>query len=190
MRKDLFNKMAELPVGYYDTHSVGDILSRMTYDIDTINTSLSNDFIQVLTSIVTIIGSLWMMILISPPLLLVFGLTIPMSILLTKFMTGKFRPLFRKRSAKLGELNGFVEEIISGQQTIKVYNQEENIIERFDVKNKEAVDAYYNADYYGSMMGPSVTFINNLSLSLISVYGAFLFLWGTISLGNLSSFVL
>lgn len=190
MRKDLFNKMADLPVGYYDTHSVGDILSRMTYDIDTINTSLSNDFIQVLTSIVTIIGSLWMMILISPPLLVVFGLTIPMSIILTKFMTGKFRPLFRKRSAKLGELNGFVEEIISGQQTIKVYNQEENIIESFDVKNKEAVDAYYNADYYGSMMGPSVTFINNLSLSLISVYGAFLFLWGTISLGNLSSFVL
>lgn len=178
------------PDSYYDTHSIGDILSRITYDIDTINTSLSSDFIQVLSSVVTIIGSLVMMIFISPPLMIVFILTIPMSILLTKYMTGKFRPLFRKRSAKLGELNGFVEEIISGQQTIKVYNQEENIIERFDEKNKEAVDAYYQADYYGSMVGPSVTFINNLSLSLISVYGAFLFLWGSLSLGNLSSFVL
>ena len=190
MRKDVFDKMIDLPVGYYDTHSVGDILSRMTYDIDTINTSLSNDFIQILTSGVTIIGSLVMMYLISPPLILVFVITIPMSIMLTKFMTGRFRPLFRKRSAKLGELNGFVEEIISGQQTIKVYNQEENIISRFDDKNIEAVDAYYNADYYGSMIGPSVTFINNFSLSLISVFGAFLFLLGNLTLGNLSSFVL
>ncbi|MDE1549797.1 ABC transporter ATP-binding protein [Jeotgalibaca caeni] len=190
MRKDIFEKMTELPAGYYDTHSVGDILSRVTYDIDTLNTSLSSDFIQVLSSLVTIVGSLVMMILISPPLLSVFLLTIPLSIVLTQYMTGKFRPLFRKRSAKLGELNGFVEEIISGQQTIKVYNQEENMIVRFDEKNKEAVDAYYNADYYGSMVGPAVTFINNLSLSLISVFGAFLFLAGSLTLGNLSSFVL
>ena len=190
MRKDVFDKMTQLPVGYYDTHSVGDIISRITYDIDTINTSLSNDFIQILTSIVTIIGSLTLMITISPTLLLVFVITIPMSIVLTKYMTGKFRPLFRKRSVKLGELNGFVEEIISGQQTIKVYNQEENMIHRFNEKNEEAVDAFYNADYYGSMIGPSVTFINNLSLSLISIFGAALFLFEQISLGNLSSFVL
>src|SRR5699024_8984292 len=127
---------------------------------------------------------------ISPPLILVFLITIPMSIMLTKYMTGRFRPLFRRRSAKLGELNGFVEEIISGQQTIKVYNQEENIISRFDEKNIEAVNAYYDADYYGSMVGPSVTFINSLSLSLISVFGAFLFILGNLTLGNLSSFVL
>lgn len=190
MRKDVFDKMIDLPVGYYDTHSVGDILSRITYDIDTINTSLSNDFIQILTSSVTIIGALTMMFIISPPLILVFLITIPMSIMLTKYMTGRFRPLFRRRSAKLGELNGFVEEIISGQQTIKVYNQEENIISRFDEKNIEAVNAYYNADYYGSMVGPSVTFINSLSLSLISVFGAFLFILGNLTLGNLSSFVL
>ncbi len=190
MRKDVFDKMIDLPVGYYDTHSVGDILSRITYDIDTINTSLSNDFIQILTSSVTIIGALTMMFIISPPLILVFLITIPMSIMLTKYMTGRFRPLFRRRSAKLGELNGFVEEIISGQQTIKVYNQEENIISRFDEKNIEAVNAYYDADYYGSMVGPSVTFINSLSLSLISVFGAFLFILGNLTLGNLSSFVL
>ena len=86
----------------------------------------------------------------------------------------KFQPLFRRRSRKLGELNGFVEEIISGQQTIKLYNQEEAIISRFD-ENQEAVDAYYNAEYYGSMTGPSINFINNLSLSLISMFGALLF---------------
>ena len=100
------------------------------------------------------------------------------------------RPLFRKRSAKLGELNGYSEEIISGQKTIKAYHQEETMIGRFDIKNTEAVDAYYNADYYGSMTGPSVNFINNLSLSLVSVLGAILYLFNSISLGNLSSFVL
>src|SRR5699024_10858738 len=120
----------------------------------------------------------------------VFVITIPASIFLTRYMTRRVRPLFRKRSAKLGELNGYSEEIISGQKTIKAYHQEETMIFRFDQKNTEAVDAYYNADYYGSMTGPSVNFINNLSLSLVSVLGAILFLFQRISLGNLSSFVL
>lgn len=190
MRKDVFDKITELPVSYFDQHQIGDVISRITYDIDTINTSLSNDFIQILTSMITIIGSLIMMILISPELVLVFAVTIPVSIFLTTYMTSKFRPLFRKRSEKLGELNGFVEEIISGQQTIKAYNQEDNMIERFDDKNLEAVEAYYNADYYGSMVGPSINLINNLSLSLISVFGALLYLFGRLSLGNVSSFIL
>src|SRR5699024_9946131 len=93
-------------------------------------------------------------------------------------------------SAKLGELNGFVEEIISGQKTTKAYHQEETMIGRFDVKNEEAVQAYYKADYYGTMVGPSVNGINNISLALIGVFGSLLYLSGGISLGNLSSFVL
>lgn len=190
MRKDVFDKMSELPVGYFDQHQIGDIISRVTYDIDTINQSLSNDFIQVLTSAITIIVSLTMMILISPILTLVFCITIPASVLLTRYMVSRFRPLFRKRSEKLGELNGYVEEMISGQQTIKAYNQEENMIKRFDEKNDEAVNAYFNADYYGSMVGPSINFINNLSLSLVSVVGALLFLMNMLTLGAVSSFVL
>ena len=123
-------------------------------------------------------------------LVLVFAVTIPISVLFTRYMTRKVRPLFRKRSLKLGELNGFVEEIITGQKTTKAYHQEQTMIGRFDVKNKEAVDAYYNADYFGSMTGPSVNFINNLSLALISMFGAILFLFGKLGLGALSSFVL
>jgi len=105
-------------------------------------------------------------------------------------MTGKVRPLFRLRSAKLGELSGFVEEIITGQKTIKVYNQEKTIIRRFDEKNREAVDSYYRSEYYGSMTGPSVNLINNLSLALVSMFGALLYLFGRLTLGSLSSFVL
>lgn len=190
MRKDVFEHLAELPVGYFDQYQTGDIISKITYDIDTVNASLSNDFLQICTSIITVTGSFFMMLTISPILILVFVLTIPISVFLTKFMTGRTRPLFRRRSAKLGELNGFVEEITSGQKTIKAYHQEDSMIGRFDVKNEEAVDAYYKAEYYGSSVGPSVNFINNLSLTLISVFGALLFLFGKISLGNMSSFVL
>lgn len=190
MRKDVFDTLMELPVGYFDRTQTGDIISRISYDIDTVNASLSNDLLQICTSVITVIGSLVMMLMIAPALVSVFVITIPASILLTRYMTRKVRPLFRKRSAKLGELNGYTEEIISGQKTIKAYHQEETMISRFDQKNTEAVDAYYNADYYGSMTGPSVNFINNLSLSLISVLGAVLYLFQSISLGDLSSFVL
>lgn len=190
MRKDIFDKITELPVGFFDRVQTGDIISRISYDVDTINTSLASDTIQILSSLITIVGSFTMMLLISPTLVLVFVVTVPASIFLTRYLMGKFQPLFSRRSRKLGELNGFVEEIISGQQTIKIYNQEEPIIERFDEKNHEAVDAYYQAEYYGSMTGPSINFINNISLSLISVFGALLFLFGQMTLGNVSSFVL
>ena len=190
MRKDVFDTLMGLPVGYFDRTQTGDIVSRISYDIDTVNGSLSNDLLQICTSVITVAGSLIMMLMIAPVLVSMFVLTIPASIFLTRYMTRRVRPLFRKRSAKLGELNGFSEEIISGQKTIKAYHQEETMIFRFDQKNTEAVDAYYNADYYGSMTGPSVNFINNLSLSLVSVLGAVLYLFQSISLGNLSSFVL
>ncbi len=190
MRKDVFDTLMGLPVGYFDRTQTGDIVSRISYDIDTVNASLSNDLLQICTSVITVAGSLIMMLMIAPVLVSVFVITIPASIFLTRYMTRRVRPLFRKRSAKLGELNGYSEEIISGQKTIKAYHQEETMIFRFDQKNTEAVDAYYNADYYGSMTGPSVNFINNLSLSLVSVLGAILYLFGRISLGNLSSFVL
>lgn len=190
MRKDVFDRLAELPVSFFDRTQTGDIVSRISYDIDTVNASLSNDLLQICTSLITVVGSLTMMLLIAPVLVTIFAVTIPAAILFTRYMTRRVRPLFRRRSAKLGELNGYVEEVVSGQKTIKAYHQEETVVGRFDVKNTEAVEAYYNADYYGSMTGPSVNFINNLSLSLVSVMGAVLYLFRSISLGDLSSFVL
>lgn len=190
MRKDLVDKLLELPVRFFDSHQTGDIISRLSYDIDTVNSSLSNDLLQIAASAITVIGSFIMMLRISPPLILVFVVTVPISVLFIIYRTKKVRPLFRKRSAKLGELNGFVEEIISGQKTTKAYHQEQTMVGRFDQRNNEAVEAYYMADYYGSTAGPSVSFINNLSLTLISIFGSLLYLVGSVSLGNLSSFVL
>lgn len=190
MRVDLFSKLMRLPVKYFDTHQMGEILSRISYDIDTVNTSLSNDLVQILTSIVTVVGALVMMIKISPLLVTVFVVTVPLSVLFTRFMTRRVRPLYHNRSKCLGAMNGFAEEYISGQKTIRAYHREEEVLARFDEKNEDAVNSYYKAEYYASSTGPSVNFINNLSLTLISIFGALMYLNGAITVGNISSFVL
>ena len=190
MRADLFRKLMHLPVKYFDTRQTGEILSHISYDIDTVNTSLSNDLVQILTSVITVIGALIMMIRISPVLVLVFVVTVLMSVLFTRFMTRRVRPLYRNRSIALGDMNGFVEEYVSGQRTIRAYHREADVLNRFDEKNEQAVQSYYRAEYYASVTGPSVNFINNLSLSLISVFGALMFLGNRITIGNISSFVL
>ncbi len=189
MRQDVFNKLMELPVGYFDTHMSGDIISRISYDIDVINTSLSNDVVQICASVVTVTGSFVMMVIIAPSLVVVMLVTIPMSILYTRYMTKRTRPRYAKRSAKLGEMNGFVEEMITGQKVIQAYAREEVMEQRFYDVNKAAMDAYYDADYMNATMGPTVNFINNLSLTLVTVFGALLYLNGTLSIGNISSFV-
>lgn len=189
MRHEVFEHLTTLPVSYFDANQTGEIISHISYDIDTVNASLSNDLIQICSSIITIVGSLVMMIKISPLLLLVFCITVPMSILFTRYKAKKVQPLFRRRSAMLGTLNGYAEEMLSGQKTIKAYHRESVIIDRFDTHNQNAVDAYYEADYQGCMIGPSVNFINNLSLSLISMFGAMLYMFGKITLGNISTFI-
>jgi len=190
MREDIFAKLMKMKVGYFDRTQVGDIISRISYDVDTINASLSTDFIQICTSAITVVGALAMMLMISPKLCLIFAVTVPASVLFTIYNAKHVRPLFRARSAKLGELNGYAEEMLSGQRTIRAYGREKEMIARFDKRNTDAVDAYYKADYYGTLVGPTVNFINNLSLTLVSVFGALSYLAGTITLGNVSSFVL
>jgi len=183
MRKQVFDRLTELPVSYFDSHATGDIISHISYDIDVVNTSVSHDLLQIMSSIVTVVGSLVMMIIISPILITVFVFTVPISILFAKWKTAKTRPLFRARSAKLGELNGYAEEMLSGHKTIKAYNREEEIISRFDRKNGDAVNAYYNAEYQSAMMGPMVNAINNLSISLVTMLGG-IFLMLTIKMGS------
>ena len=190
MRQDLSDKFLDLPVSYFDKHQIGDMLSRISYDIDTINTSLSTDLVQLFGSFIVVIGAFGMMLWISLPLLTVFFITIPLSILTTSFLTKRTRPLFRERSRKLGDMNGYVEETLSGLKTIKAYSQQDTMYSSFKEKNYEASEAYYKADYYGSIVGPTVGFINNISLTLISVFGSILYLVNMISIGNISSFIL
>lgn len=190
MRKEVFNKLSKLPPGYFDSHQTGDIISRVSYDIDVINTSVSADITQIITSIITITGAFAMMLAISRQLILVILITLPMSIVYTRYMTKKTRPLFAERSKKYGELNGFSEEMFTGQKTIAAYTRQEHMIEQFELINEAAAKGYYDADYYGTIIGPSVGFINNLSIALVAAVGSILYIAGVSSLGQISSFIL
>ncbi len=190
MRKDVFAKLARVPVGYYDTNQTGDIISKMTYDIDTINTSLATDVMSIFTSIITVVISFVMMVIMSPILVLVFLVTIPLSVIVTRVLSRIVKKKYRIRNMKLGELNGFVEEMITGQRTIQSYVQEDSVLEKFDLINDEATKASYEAGYYSTTVGPTVNFISNLSVTLVGVFGGILYLYKQIDLGNFTSFSL
>ncbi len=190
LRRDVFEHLMRLPVRFYDSHAIGDALSVLSYDIDTISTMLSTDLIQMMANLLTVVGSFFMMLSISPLLFLPFLLTIPASVLFTRYRARKVRPLYRDRSIALGELNGYAEEMTGGLETIRAYGRGKVFLDRFDEKNTDACQANYRADCFASMTGPSVGFINNLSLALVSTLGAVLYMAGWISLGSVSSFVL
>lgn len=200
MRKQVFEKLTTLPVNYFDTHATGDIISHLSYDIDTINSTLSHDLIQIMTSLYTVVGSLLFMWQISKPMILIFAFTVPVSLLFTKYRSKVVRPLFRKRAKKYGELNGFAEEMLTGSRTISAYGTEDVIASRFNKINDETMDAYYKAEYNSALLFPTINLINNFSLTLVAVMGGILYMLsqnGTvlaasaffISLGGVAQFV-
>ncbi len=200
MRKQVFEKLMTLPVNFFDTHATGDIISHLSYDIDTINSTLSHDLVQILTSLYTVVGSLLFMWQISKPMILIFALTVPVSLLFTRYRSQKVRPLFRKRAKKYGELNGFAEEMLTGSRTISAYGRQDVIASRFNKINDEAMDAFYKAEYNAALLYPTINLINNISLALVAVLGGILYMYsqnGTIlttsaffiTLGGVAQFV-
>lgn len=200
MRKQVFEKLNTLPVGYFDTHATGDIISHISYDIDTINSTLSHDLVQVMTSLYTVIGSLIFMWQISKPMILIFVFTVPASLIFTRYRSKKVRPLFSLRSRKYGELNGYAEEMLSGARSIEAYGKQTVIANRFDTHNKEAMDAMYNAEYSAALLFPSINLINNISIALVAIFGGILYMYSQngvvaagsvffISLGGVAQFV-
>ena len=190
MRRDVFAKLQRLPVGYFDKNLAGDIISRVSYDIDVVTMSLSADVVQIVTSLVTVIGSFAMMCRISLPLVACMAFTIPASILFTRYRGKKTRPLYSKRSAAYGEMNGFTEEMFSGQKTILAYAHEKQVCENFSKINHQAADAYNAADGMGMTMGPTVGMLNNIGLAAIGMGGAIMYMYNIVSLGQISSFIL
>ncbi len=190
MRQDIFDKLMRLPVGFFDRNQAGDIISRVSYDVDVISTCMATDVVAILTSIVTVIGALIMMIRISPVLSLVALVTVPASVIFTAYMRKRTQPRFVKRSRSYGAMNGFVEEQLSGQKTIQAYAYEDQIDEKYEDINHQAAEAYYDADSLAATIGPTIGFINNIGLSLITLLGSVLYMNGAIGLGSISSFVL
>ena len=190
MRRDVFQKLMAMPVSYFDRNQAGDIISRVSYDVDVVTMSLSSDVVQIITSAVTVVGSFIMMVIISPPMVLCMIFTIPVSVWYTRHMSKKTRPLYSRRSAAYGEMNGFAEEMFSGQKTILAYANEDRVTENFSAINRAAAEAYKNSDGLGVTMGPTIGMINNFGLSAIGMGGAVLYLLGIVGLKQISSFVL
>ncbi|NMB29259.1 MAG: ABC transporter ATP-binding protein [Clostridiaceae bacterium] len=190
MRQDAFNQIIDLPLSYIDTHQAGDLVSRISYDLDVVSSAISQDIVVIAASLITVIGSLIMMFRMSVSLSFTFLILVPITVLFTIYRIKKTRPLFRKRSKKLGEMNGYVEEILFGQKTIAAYRKESFFTEEFHSINEEASDAHYRADYQAALNGPSVTLISNLSLALVGMIGVSLFLKGSFTIGVLTSFIL
>lgn len=190
LRGDVFHKLLELPVSFFDQNQAGDIISRVSYDVDVVSTCISTDLTQIMTSIVSVAGSFLMMAVISPALTCVTLVTIPMAVLYTRRMNRITNPLFSRRSSAYGAMNGFAEEKFSGLSTIQSYAREDQTAERFRRFNEDAASAYCEATRTAKRMGPSVRFINDLGLALIGMLGSVLYMGGHIGLEQISSFVL
>ncbi len=189
LRRDVFNKLTTLPVGYFDVRQTGDILSVISYDIDTVHTSLAHDVLQIVVSFFTIVFSIIMMASILPRLLLVFCVTVPISVLFVRFITKYVRTLFRKRSICMGEMNGYAEEMVGGQKTIRAYGRQKQIIDGFWQKNDAAAIATAKATSCASATGAAMMCVSNVSQALVSIFGGLLLFRGAAALGDIASFI-
>ncbi len=189
LRRDVFNKLTKLPVGYFDVRQTGDILSVISYDIDTVHTSLAHDVLQIVVSAFTILFSIIMMASILPKLLLVFLITVPISTVFVKFITGYVRTLFRKRSICMGEMNGYAEEMVGGQKSVRAYGRQKQVIDGFWHKNDAASEATGKAMSCASATGATMMCVGNLSQALVSIFGGFMLFSGTALLGDIAAFI-
>ena len=190
MRGDTFRKLSRLPVSYFDRSQTGDILSRVFYDVDVVSTCIATNLTSILTNVVTIVGSFVMMLVISPVLIVPVLAAIPASVWFTARMRKKTQPQYKERSRKYGALNGFVEELLSGHKTIQAYAYTDKAKGKFAAVNQTAADGYYEAEYLGVSISPTINFISNVSLALIALFGALLYMFHIVSLGQISSFIL
>lgn len=186
LRRDLFDKLQVLPLKFFDTTARGDIMSRITNDVDTVSNALNAGISQLISSLFTICGILYFMLRYSPRLTLVTVLTIPALLAATHLITKHSRVYFKQQQKVLGELNGLIEESITGQKVIKVFVKENDVIERLDTVNTSLKEIGVKAQVSSGIMGPVSTFINNLSYGFVAIAGALM----NINLGVITSFLL
>ena len=189
MRKDLFNKLQTLPIKFFDSRPHGDMMSRLTNDIDLVNNALSSSIIQVFSSVITVAGTIVMMLWLSPLLTAASLIIIPLMLLCTKSIARQTRKNFLEQQTKLGELNGFIEENISGQKVVKVFCRESKEIDRFEKVNRELNGVSIKAQIYSGIIPPLMNVLNNLSFAIIAGVGGFLAIRHIITIGIIASFI-
>lgn len=189
-RKDISEKINKVPLSYFDNQSYGDVLSRVTNDVDTISQTLNQSVIQLFTSITMFLGVLIMMFTISYKVALISLLIIPLSLIGLLLIVKFSQKYFKKQQVNLGELNGYVEEMYSGHVIIKAYNKEEATLKDFGKINKELHDSSWKSQFLSGLMNPVMNFIGNLAYVVICVFTASLILKGEIGFGAITSFVI
>lgn len=190
IRTDLFDKLQALSLRYFDSAPHGELMSRLTNDVDNVSNMLSNTITQILSSIITLVMCLYMMIKLSPVLTLVSFITIPMSVLIMRTITKRTGKYFKRQQECLGELNGIVEETVSGSRVVKVFCREKNVEADFDEANEELVEAGVKANIFASIMGPLMNVVHNIAFALMSGIGGYLVVTGHVaSIGRIQSFL-
>ncbi len=191
LRDEIFVHMESLPIKYFDTHAHGDIMSIYTNDVDTLRQMISQSIPQLINSSITIIGVLASMIILNIPLTLLTLVLVGLMLVVTKKATGMSGKYFVKQQKNLGEVNGFIEEMMGGQKVVKVFCHEEENMERFDRINEELCDSSYNANKFANILGPINAQIGNISYVIIAIAGGALALGGVggFTLGGLASFL-
>lgn len=189
LRNVLFNKLQKLPVSFFDLHTHGEVMSRLTNDIDNISSTISQSATSFMSGVVAILGSLIMMLYLSPALTLASIITIPLVIILTKTIAGKSKVLFKKQQEELGKLNGHMEESISGFEVVKAFNHEEKIIKEFNEINKSLCTVSIKAQICSGFLMPLMNVINNIGFAAVAGVGGILATKNIITVGVIASFL-
>lgn len=189
LRKRLFEKLQSLPIMFFDLHTHGEIMSRLSNDIDNVSTTISQSTVQFMSSFVNIVGSLGMMIYLSPLMTVASLITVPMVFFLTKIIAKRTKNLFKEQQRNLGELNGHIEESISGIHVVKAFNNEEKVISEFKLQNDILRDIGVKAQIWSGFIMPIMTVINNFGFGVIAIVGGSLAIKGIITVGVIASFI-
>jgi len=189
LREQVKDKLARLPLSYYDSRKHGEILSRVTNDIDTISTTLQQSLTQLITSVVTILGVLVMMLTISPTMTLIALVTIPASAWVTKVIAGRSQTYFKEQAKALGELNGHIEEMYTGHRIVKAYGREQASVDRFDAINEELYESGKKANFISGIIMPVLGFVNNIGYVLVCVVGGLYVAKERLAIGDVQAFI-
>ena len=189
MRKEISEKINRMPLEYFESRTVGEVLSRITNDVDTLGMSLNQSVTQLITSVTTIIGIMIMMLSISPLMTLIAIIILPVSMILITTVVKSSQKYFRTQQEYLGHINGQVEEVYSGQNIVKAFDREEEVLKEFSETNDTLYASAWKSQFFSGMMQPIMNFVGNLGYVAVAVVGGYLTIRGTIEIGDIQAFI-
>ena len=189
LRRSIAEKIDRMPMGYFERNSVGDTLSRITNDVDTLGQSLNQGVTQLITSVTTIIGVLVMMLTINPLMTLVTVVSLPVSVVLIMVVVKRSQKFFLAQQRTLGEINGLVEETFSGHAIVKAFNREDGTVDNFNETNARLYNSAWKSQFFSGLMQPIMNFVGNLGYVAVAITGSFLAVQGIITVGDIQAFI-